>query len=236
MRSFLVMAMFTVSLAHAGWKDYEEVREMDLDVDGVSRLTIDAGAGSMDVTGVDGLAKITVKATIVVPGEDADDAARVIEKRIRLSLEKNGADAELEASFESSLISFGSSPYIVLEVSVPRGLAIDIDDGSGSIDVIDVRGDISIDDGSGSIEVENAADVVIDDGSGSINVSGAAGDVSIVDGSGSINVEHVQGSVTIDDGSGSITVSDIDNDLVIVDDGSGGLTYSDIRGMVDADT
>jgi len=230
------MAMFTVSLAHAGWTDYEEVRNLDLDAEGISQLTINAGAGSMDVTGVAGLDKINVKATIVVPGKDEDKAIRVIEKRIRLSLDRNAGKAELKAWFESGLMSFGSSPYIVLEISVPEGMALNIDDGSGSIDIVDLAGDITIDDGSGSIDIRNVADVRIDDGSGSIDLVGAAGNVSIVDGSGSISVKHVQGSVTIDDGSGSIEVTDIDSDLIIVDDGSGSLRFSDIRGTVDADT
>ena len=110
MRSLIVMAMFTVSLAHAGWTDFEEVRELDLDASGISQLTINAGAGSMDVTGVAGLDKITVKATVVVPNKDADDAARVIEKRMRLSLEGKSGEAELDAWFKSGLRSFGSSP------------------------------------------------------------------------------------------------------------------------------
>jgi len=236
MRSLIVMAMFTVSFAHAGWTDYEEVRNLDLDAEGISQLTINAGAGSMDVTGVTGLDKINVKATIVVPGKDEDKAVRVIEKRIRLSLDRNAGEAELDAWFESGLVSFGSSPYIVLEISVPEGMALNIDDGSGSIDIVDLAGDIIIDDGSGSIDIRNVADVRIDDGSGSIDLVNATGDVSIVDGSGSISINHVQGSVTIDDGSGSIEVTDIDSDLIIVDDGSGSLRFSDIRGTVDADT
>ena len=236
MRSLIVMAMFTVSLAHAGWTDYEEVRDLELEASGISQLTINAGAGSMDVTGVAGLDKITVKATIVVPNEDADDAARVIEKKMTLSLEERSGEAELEAGFKSGLMSFGSSPYIALEVHVPQGMAVNIEDGSGSIDIVDLAGDIRIDDGSGSIDIRNVAHVRIDDGSGSIDLVNAKGDVWITDGSGSISVEHTQGSVTIDDGSGSIKVIDIDGDLIIVDDGSGSLSFSDIRGTVDADT
>jgi len=236
MRSLIVMAMFTASLAHAGWSDYEEIRNLELDADGISQLTINAGAGSMDVTGVKGLDKINVKATIVVPNKDEDKAVRVIEKRIQLSLEGRAGTAELEAWFDSGLMSFGSNPYIVLEVSVPQGMAVNIDDGSGSIDVVDLAGDLTIDDGSGSIDIRNVADVRIDDGSGSIDLVDVAGDVSVVDGSGSISIKHVQGSVTIDDGSGSIEVTDIDSDLIIVDDGSGGLRFTDIRGTVDADT
>lgn len=236
MRSFIVMAMFAASLAHAGWSDYEEVRNLDLDADGVSQLSITAGAGSMDVTGVSGLDKISVKATIVVPDTDEDEAVNVIEKKMTLSLDQQGSEAQLDAWFDDGFMGSGSNAHIVLEVSVPQGLAVNIDDGSGSLDVRDVAGDVTIDDGSGSIDVDNVANLKIDDGSGSIDVENASGDVSIVDGSGSISVVHVKGSVTIDDGSGSIKVSDVENDLIIVDDGSGSLSFSDVRGSVDQET
>lgn len=233
MRSFIVMAMFVASLANAGWTDYEEVRDLDLDSDGISRLSINAGAGSMDVTGVAGLNSITVKATIVVPDTDEDDALKVIEEDMTLSLRRKNGEARIEAWFDSGFLGFGTDAHIVLEVSVPEGMDISIDDGSGSIDVTDTVGDVTIDDGSGSINVSNVAHVKIDDGSGSIDIVNAAGDVSIVDGSGSISIQHVAGSVTIDDGSGSINVSDVENDLIITDDGSGGLVFSDVRGTVE---
>lgn len=236
MRSFIVMAMFVASLAQAGWSDYEEVRNLDIDVDGVSELSIKAGAGSMDVTGVSGLDKIYVKANVIVPNADEEKALKVIDKKINLSLEKRGSEVQLDAWFDNGIMGFGNDAYIVLDVRVPQGLSVNIDDGSGSIDVLDVAGDVTIDDGSGSIDVDNVANLKIDDGSGSIDIENASGDVSIVDGSGSISIVHVGGSVSIDDGSGSIKVSDVENDLIIVDDGSGGLSISDVRGSVDQET
>jgi DUF4097 and DUF4098 domain-containing protein YvlB len=236
MRSFIVMAMFVASLAQAGWSDYEEVRDLELEADGLSMLSIKAGAGSMDVTGVRGLDKVSVKATVVVPNSDAEKALKVIEKKMHLSLQQKGSAAQLNAWFDDGVMGFGTDAHIVLEVSVPQGLSVNIEDGSGSLDVIDIAGDVTIDDGSGSIDVDNVASLKIDDGSGSIDVENASGDVSIVDGSGSISIVHVGGSVTIDDGSGSIKVSDVENDLIIVDDGSGGLTISDVRGSVDHET
>jgi hypothetical protein len=236
MRSFIVIAMFVASLAQAGSSDYEQVRNLDLDVDGISELSIIAGAGSMDVTGVKGLDKISVKATIVVPDEDEDDALEVIEKTMTLSLQQEGSEARLSAWFDDGVFGSGRDAHIALEVSVPQGLSVNIDDGSGSLDVIDIMGDVTIDDGSGSIDVDNVANLTIEDGSGSIDVDNASGDVSIVDGSGSINVDHVNGSVTIDDGSGSIKVSDVEHDVIIIDDGSGGLTIKDVRGNVDQET
>jgi len=236
MRSFIVMAMFAASLSHAAWTDYQETRELSLNAAGIKTLSIDAGAGSMDVTGVDGLENISVKATIVVPNTNEDDALEFIHKKMTLSLQGNDSEGQLKALFDNGFMGKSSNAHIALEVMVPQGLSVHIDDGSGSMDVIDIFGDVVIDDGSGSIDISNVANLRIDDGSGSIEIVGASGDVSIIDGSGSITVKHVQGSVTIDDGSGSINVSDVENDLIILDDGSGGLSFSDVRGEVDAES
>ena len=237
MRSFIVMAMFVASLTHAAMNDYTETRYLELDTDDTEVLSIDAGAGSMDIEGVAGASEISVKAVIEISDTNVDEAMKIIERNMTLSLEQKGTVAHLKAWFEHGFLNFGSDDgRIDIEVKVPQGIAVIIDDGSGSIDVVDLMADISIDDGSGSIDVSNVAHVKIDDGSGSIDVSHVSGDVSIIDGSGSINVRGVQGSVTIDDGSGSIKISDVEEDLIITDDGSGGLTYSDIRGTVQEDT
>ena len=74
MRSLLIMAMLTASLAHATYRDYTEVRDLQLDAADIKHLTIDAGAGPISVQGVRGSDKILVKATITVADTDADDA------------------------------------------------------------------------------------------------------------------------------------------------------------------
>jgi len=58
-------------------------------------------------------------------------------------------------------------------VRVPESMALDIEDRSGSISIINVRGDISIDDGSGGIVVRNAGALNIkESGSGSVHTEG----------------------------------------------------------------
>lgn len=236
MRSFIVMAMFTASLAQAGWSDYEEVRELQLDSKGLEVLTIEAGAGSMDVAGIAGADEVRVVATIVVPNTGEDKALDLIEKRMRLSLDEDAGGAVLKSDFKDGFMNWGADGAIHLEVTIPQGMAVRIDDGSGSIDVTGTLADVFIDDGSGSIDVSGVANVSIDDGSGSVDVLDAAGDVSVIDGSGSISIRRIGGSVTIDDGSGSIRVSDVEHDLTIIDDGSGGLKISDVRGRVEQET
>lgn len=251
MRGIIIMAMFAVSLSHAGSRGYTEVRNLELDAAGLSELAIDAGAGAMTVTGVKGSDAIVVVATISVDTSDADDGAKFVEKRLRLSLERDGDRAELRADFAPDW-GWSDDAAIDLEVRMPAQLGLAIDDGSGPIAVSDISGTVRIDDGSGPIEVDNSGDVDIDDGSGSITlentgavriddgsgsitIAGAAGDVYVEDGSGTIEIRRVAGSVTIDDGSGDIEIDDVEHDLVIEEEGSGSLRYGNVRGTVRQD-
>lgn len=235
MRSFIVMAMFIASLAHAGWNDYEEVRDLDVDASGLDNFFIDAGAGSMTVNGDADASEIRVMATIQVDTNNDEKAREIIADHLTLTLERDGDTAVLKSHFDDGMWG-NDSGSVKLEVVMPQGLSLRVDDGSGSIVVEDTLGDVEVDDGSGSLKIYNAANVEIDDGSGSIEVDGATGDISIIDGSGSITVSEVGGSVTIDDGSGSINIDDVEKDVIIKEDGSGGLSVRNVRGNVESDT
>lgn len=237
MRSLIVMMMFAASLCYAAFNGYTEDRELDLDTEGVSKFSIEAGAGKLVVNGDPGADAISVTATIHVPEKDAEEARRIIEKSLRLSLERHDGDARLQAWFEQDGWAFyRSSPWVDLDVRVPQGIALDVEDGSGSLWISGVHAHVYVDDGSGSIQIDDVSSVEIDDGSGSIGVANVAGDVEIEDGSGSIKVEHVGGSVRVDDGSGGITVEDVEHDVIVVDDGSGGFSAADVRGRIDNDS
>lgn len=248
MRGIIVMAMFAVSLSHAGSKQYTEVRNLDLHAAGLSEVFIDAGAGALVVTGVESSNEIVVVATIIVDTDDAGKAAQFIEKRLRLDLSKDGDRAKLQAGFSPGW-GWDDDAAVDLDVRMPAQLALVIDDGSGLVRVRDVSGavsiedgsgaielansgDVDIDDGSGSISLENTGAVTIDDGSGSITIVAAAGDVYVEDGSGTIEIRGVRGSVTVDDGSGDIEIDDVEQDLVIEEEGSGALRYTNVRGSI----
>ena len=235
MRSLIVSTLCLASFTAAAATDYTETRDLAVDADGVDTLVINAGAGGLDVVGVDDLDRIEVRATIIIPDADADDGQRIIEKDLEVTLERDASQVVLKSEFQGRFWGSDSNARVDLEVSAPSSLALLIDDGSGSMDVSNFSADVRIDDGSGSIDVQTVGALKIDDGSGSIDISGANGDVYVNDGSGSITIDSVAGSVTIDDGSGSIRVSDVAEDLIIVDDGSGSLSYSDVRGTVDQD-
>lgn len=234
MRLSLIPVLLGLALsAHADWGDYDyqEQRELAIDAGGIRLLRIDAGAGSLTVRGVDGIDRIEVVATVLVSGAEGDKAREYVEKRMVLTLDKSGSRAELVADFKDSM-GFGKGGAIALDVNMPKGIDLDIDDGSGSIEVLDTEGALEINDGSGSISARNVTDVRIDDGSGSIDLTDASGDVRIDDGSGSIKVSRVTGSIVVDDGSGSINVADVEGNFRVVDAGSGSVNYTGVAGEV----
>ena len=235
MRSLVVMAMFASSLTYAAWNGYTETRDLTLPAGDVDILEIDAGAGSIQVTGDASTDEILVKAIIRVPDDDEEDAQAMIAEELVLKLEKRRSKAVLDAYFDQGSWNYRESAAVYLEVTIPQGLKIFVDDGSGAMVIQNVQSVVSVDDGSGSIEISGATSVVVDDGSGPIRIANVTGDVEVEDGSGDIKVRTVGGSVTIDDGSGGIDVRDVEQDLDIVDDGSGSVRLADIRGTVTRD-
>jgi DUF4097 and DUF4098 domain-containing protein YvlB len=213
---------------------FETTKSLTLSAEGLKGLEIRAGAGSLTVTGRDGLGAVEVKAEIVAKGVQDKDMDAYIADRIELTLEKKGDRAVLigRGRDGARLFDFGSGAVINLTVSVPKTLTLDIDDGSGSIAVDDVAG-VRVDDGSGSIRIGRVAgEVAIDDGSGGIEIGDVAGDVSVEDGSGEIVIRGVGGTVTVDDGSGSISIKDVEKDVRLVSTGSGGVDVENVKGRV----
>ncbi len=241
-----------VALAAASSSDrcaFEVERKASLDAPLADMLHVDVGAGELRVEGRDGLSGIQVVGRACASARDNLDALQV-------ALGSEGGDIELRAHYpeHSGRHRWGGEDYarIDLVVLVPRGMAIDlkdssggmelsgtgalhIEDSSGEIVVRDANGAVTIDDSSGGIDVSGVVgDVSIQDGSGGIEVSNVKGRLELRDGSGSIHAEHVEGDVVVaGDGSGSIDVRDVRGDFQVRSDGSGGIRYSTVGGKVD---
>jgi len=238
MRCARIFILTFLVTANAAASDFEEIREFSMASRGIDTLRVDNGSGYVEIVGVDGLDQISVTATLVLEDTSDEKAQKIIERDLVLTLDENSDVAVLTAYFKHrGIFNFSSAGLVNLDIRMPSTMHLDLDDGSGSIKIDGVRGDLSVDDGSGSLTLTNVGgQVVIDDGSGPISVRDVGGDLSINDGSGSIDVHGVAGSVTVDDGSGSIDVQDVENDLIIVDDGSGSLDYGGISGDVITDS
>ncbi len=214
---------------------YQEVKELNLSAEGIKELEIRCGAGSLEVVGREDLGEIQVSAEIVVKGASEKRAERFIMERMKLSLEKVGEKAVLVSKFKQPhpfLFSF-KEKEINLTVNVPKKMPLRIDDGSGSIKIGHIEGNVVIDDGSGSMKIEDiTGKVEIDDGSGSIHAEKIEGDIELDDGSGDVEMKNVAGDVWIDDGSGSIEMRGILGSVSIVD-GSGSIHVEDVQGGVE---
>jgi hypothetical protein len=229
-----VAALVTVPVFAGGLFDdddckYTAKRHVVTPAAGITRIVIHGESGSLEVTGTPGATQIVADGTACTSDDD-------FLPRMTLSLSKSGTELHVDANIPEKTILFGFfSARLDFAVSLPPGVPVVIDDGSGWLKVSNTAG-TSIDDGSGSIEVRNVrGPLVIHDGSGSIDIDTVAGDVNIEDESGELAVRNVTGSVEIEDGSGAISVARIEGSLHIRDDGSGSITAQNIRRDVTVD-
>ena len=240
------IATLVAGTALAGWDDdcrYTSGRRAVTPAAGVTKVIIRADAGSLTVNGQAGAAQITSQGTACTSDEDFLSS-------INLTLRRAGSVLHVEADIPEKTVVFGFfSARLDFEVTLPAGLPVEIEDGSGwirasntgamtidddsgAIDVRNVRGPLVIRDDSGAVDVETVAgNVTIEDDSGEISVRDVTGDVDIEDDSGAITVTRVEGSLHIrDDDSGSITAREIRRDVVIDSDGSGAVEVADVGG------
>ena len=206
-----------------------------------AELHIDAGAGQLVVTGSEGTGVIHVSATLC-----ASDRERL--EALEVSLDGD----RIRTDYPNQRGGWANNyARIDLEIEVPAGTSVQIEDGSGSLTIRGV-GDVELKDGSGSAHIENVGSVLVEDGSGSLRIEDANGDVEVRDGSGSMTISGVTGGVVIEDGSGSIVIEtvggsvridevgaggvnvrDVERDLVVNDGRRERIRYSDVRGVVD---
>lgn len=233
-----VIAVGAHEYSHKDLNESKQQLKLD-DAKSLKGLDVHAGRGSLKIVGDNTVSSITVDA--VIGSENGKD--------YEFFLERSGSTAQLIAKTDGRMFD-NSHAYLDLVVRVPSHLNLDVNDGSGDMNITNIAGDLSVNDGSGSmhiskiggeldvndgsgdIEVKNIAkDVSINDGSGSIDLTKAGGSLTINDGSGDIEAFHVSGNVKISDGSGSVHVDDVTGD-VRVDDGSGDIDVNRISGHV----
>lgn len=198
-------------------------RSASVTSEGISSVLIISEAGSLEVDGELNLTEVRAEGTACASNDtDLGD--------IQFEVTTNGDEVVIEARTPD-----GNSRFDV-NVTVPDTVAVEIQDGSGFVDLRDVAA-VRVTDGSGDIDVTDVTgDVrVVDDGSGDISVRGTGGTVRIdTDGSGDIAVTDVDGDVLIgSDGSGSITVTGVEGDFEVGEGGSGSISYSEVGGTVD---
>jgi len=203
-------------------ENYRETRNLELPAAGLQELSVRCGPGKLTLQGIEGTGSIKVSAEIESEGTDKEAFQLLADKLIQLDLKREYNRAVLSGNVVIPPFS-NIDARIHLRIQVPVHLNVRIIDGSGSIDIANIIGNLSIDDDSGAIKVENITGRIrIEDGSGDIEIQDIQGRLEIVDGSGEIVIQQVTGDVTISDASGGIEINDIGGN-VTVSDGSGSI-------------
>ncbi len=192
-------------------------RQATIDTSRATEIRVVAQAGSLTTTGHQDRDEVRAPGTARAPRRARLDDVELLTRRDgdAVVIETVTARGRLDLSLE-----------------VPSTLPLVVEDTSGSVRISDVEA-LSLDDGSGSITIEEVAgNVWVTDGSGSLDIEEVGGTVTVEeDGSGSIEVETVDGDVVIkEDGSGSIRIADVAGDVLIEEDGSGSIRVEEVRG------
>lgn len=117
----------------------------------------------------------------------------------------------------------GKEVWADVVIAVPRGSFLEMRQGVGRIEAVDLEADLNLDVNSGTIEAHRiTGDVVADTGSGRVIATGIMGDVNIDTGSGKVEVSDCEGNdIKVDTGSGSVMAEDLKCNFLLVDTGSG---------------
>ena len=200
--------------------DPQYQHKVALDPAGAPRLTIEWRSGGIELIG-DGGDSVRVTAVGWKYGG-------LVESEEWLHLVKFQREPDRVAlEFTQSGVA---CPYsITLQVRFPRGMAVEVANGSGELilsggssavielgsggaTVTGVTGDVSVETGSGGVVVEDVGSLKVHSASGGIEIglgAGHAGPVSAETGSGGIELEYggpFTGDADLGTGSGSITV------------------------------
>jgi hypothetical protein len=210
---------------------YSKGYDFAVDAAPLDRLQLDVGAGKLIVTGNSASNEVHIVATACAISirrlEELDLTHRVLDSDLRVRTQR------YRNSGVFSWLGFGNYySYIDIEVTMPSDLMLDVEDGSGGIEVSHVSS-LSLNDGSGSIQIEDiSGNVDVDDGSGAITISGVSGSVSVDDGSGPIRIRDSNEVTIIDDGSGEISIENIRGNVNVRNDGSGRIHIRNVAGDV----
>ena len=216
-----------IVIANPSHANFHTQQELSIDARALNALDIEAGAGSLVISGSDDVTNIVVVADIYTDKRHADN--------YRLELTDSGGSGFLVAKIDSNGFWQGDSPRIDIKVTMPSHLMLQVDDGSGSVNISHIYGAVDVKDGSGELSIKDIkSDLKVKDGSGSLTISEVIGNVTITDGSGEIALNEIDGHIDIDDGSGSIYASAISGNAIF-EDGSGDLTVRKVGGMVTID-
>jgi DUF4097 and DUF4098 domain-containing protein YvlB len=136
--------------------------------------------------------------------------------RDQITVDVRGSVVEVDASRR-----YGMPSFVEYDLTVPRGMAMElggvsteitVEGAVGDIDASSVEGGISIRGAQGTVSANSVeGDIVIQGGTGTVRVNGVDGEIHVSDARGEVVVETVDGDVTLDNiDAASVDASTVD--------------------------
>lgn len=213
--------------------EFSATREVSLGAPRGQPLAVLARAGDLTVRGEASLNRV------IATGKACASSQALLDE-IRLTAGKDGADPAVRVEMPDLGNGWGGwgSSYasLDLEVRVPTGTALRVDDSSGDARIEAIAA-LEVNDSSGDLDIRDVAGAVtVEDNSGDVDVR-SVGSVHVRrDNSGDLDIADVRGDVVIDrDSSGDIDVADVRGDATVDTDSSGDIEFKRIAGSARVD-
>lgn len=227
-RYLLSLALLAAGSAQAWDCKFGKDIDLTLDLAGSEQLSVLAAAGDLAMTGQAGSSEARVRGKVCVSEEEwLDESGVVTEGGPNASIAVTLPDSDTGWSLMGSRYA-----WVDLDITVPAGLALDIRDSSGDVEV-NGTGPVTLQDSSGDIEISDVGgSTVLKDSSGDIKLWRIDGDVTVrQDSSGDIVGHEIQGSVLIEhDSSGDIRFEEVSGDFAVEHDSSGDIVADTVGG------
>jgi DUF4097 and DUF4098 domain-containing protein YvlB len=168
------------------------------------------------------------------------DYGEKIIKDARITIEREGDRlvVKRERSKERDTWDMMTKGYVSIDITatIPAGLSLDIETGSGDVDLDDREGPVKVIVGSGDVVAGDIdADFELASGSGDLHVGVVTGMCEWSSGSGDITAEGGEGRVEISTGSGDVDIDSVTGSLR-VSTGSGDVDLGTLEGSLYART
>ena len=176
-------------------------------------FAVDAG-GRLEVSQLEGVVNVTAwdrGEMRVIAVYDEDEG--------RLDVRQSGQTVHVAAKGE-----WGEPVYGELELSVPRGMALELTGVSLEVSVEGSGGDVSVSTVEGGI--------VLVGGSGNIALNAVDGNVTLSGASGKIAVNAVEGDVNVSSADGAIAVTAVDGDVILKSIDSDNVSVNSVDGDI----
>jgi len=188
--SLVLVLIFIVSCSHS---HSQEEKTVEKSFSGIKSIDLSTASGDCIIKKGSGDA---VQVVVTYTYDDDDYTPK---------MDKSGSRLKLEEKFHANNTR-GSSKW---ELTVPDGLSIEFNSGSGDLSLSDLKGEIDFSTGSGDAHIENFdGELKCNSGSGDFELKNIKGEAKVNSGSGDHHISDSELYAKANTGSGDIEVND----------------------------